>query len=120
MNAEDRDYLGLIEARNDPDADKRWLIARLEAEAEENERLQRSYDEWRGKVDTSDHEGMRWMEKAESAERRAQEAGALLLKLRDYFEQQRRDKNPGEEYKALMVAVNATLSPQAEPQEAKQ
>jgi regulator of sirC expression with transglutaminase-like and TPR domain len=41
MNAEDRDYLKLIEARNDPDADKRWLIAHLEAETAEKEELKR-------------------------------------------------------------------------------
>jgi hypothetical protein len=40
MNVEDQDYLALIKSRNDPDADKRWLIARLEAEAEENRELQ--------------------------------------------------------------------------------
>lgn len=45
MNTEDRDYLALIKSRNDPDADKRWLVTHLEAEAAENEEYNKSLDD---------------------------------------------------------------------------
>jgi len=138
MNAEDQDYLSLIEARNDPDADKRWLVARLEAEAQALDNEWEASQFWQAKAESAEAErdklrdlASTYLEdcdklqaRAESAERRAQGAEAQMKQLKAVqdIEKSWSGGGGGDAFLAMdkirsLLRPIAALSPQAEAQE---
>ena len=68
MTSEDKKYLEKIKTQNDGMYESDWLIVRLEAEAQENERLQQRERDLMGRNDIDVHEGMAWCDRAKAAE----------------------------------------------------
>jgi len=72
-----------VRVRNDgywpPGAEVAWVIARLEAEAQENERLQQRERDLIGLNDIDVHEGMAWCDRAKAAEARLVESEGVSL-----------------------------------------
>lgn len=120
MTAEDRDYLKLIEARNDPDADKRWLVARLEAEAAIIRTISQvicGKDEFPGNLARyvqNEVEGRRTAE----AERDAMQAEMERLE-EQVKERDRHIEEMARVHRDTLDAALAASAPPSEPQEMK-